>query len=221
MSRDGMVTFGHLHRRYYLSRSLCLLSSNEYQLSKAHPQEEIRLPPAKDKTYVSAPTMSPITNQHPVPPSPLSYSSTFDDPSARQNVPPSSPTTPYSRLSREKNRLTLRSYLRSLLHSSSAIASSPVLRHFLSSRPITLTRDELEDCRRREEADSVREEGRKKFAKEIAGRVDGLRDVIKGVKGDIMGKGLHTYLFHCLTVPDHVSKMDSRIYLPSSKKRQT
>jgi len=72
---------------------------------------------------------------------------------------------------------------------SSTIASSPVLKSFLLSGPTTLSRGELEDAQRREEADRVREDGRKRFAKEIAGRVEGLRDAVKSVKGDIMGKG--------------------------------
>lgn len=53
-----------------------------------------------------------------------------------------------------------------------------------------LSQEELDDARRREEADHVREEGRKRFAKEIAGRVDGLREAVKSVKGDVMGKGV-------------------------------
>lgn len=157
-----------------------------------HPQEEIRLPPAKDKTYSAAPSMTPTVSHPPI--SPLSRqftSSTFND------YNPNSPTGSYSsenlssapsRLTREKNRLTLRSYLNSLLNSST-IASSPVLRSFLLSGPTTLSPEELEDGKRREEADRVREEGRKKFAKEIAGRVEGLREAVKSVKGDIMGKG--------------------------------
>jgi hypothetical protein len=72
---------------------------------------------------------------------------------------------------------------------SSTIASSPVLKSFLLSGPTTLSQGELEDAQRREEADRVREDGRKRFAKEIAGRVEGLRDAVKSVKGDIMGKG--------------------------------
>ena len=72
---------------------------------------------------------------------------------------------------------------------SSTIASSPVLKSFLLSGPTTLSRDELDDAQRREEADRVREDGRKRFAKEIAARVEGLRDAVKSVKGDIMGKG--------------------------------
>ncbi len=72
---------------------------------------------------------------------------------------------------------------------STTLASSPVLRSFLLSGPITLTQEEREDVKRRENADRTREDGRKKFAKEIASRVDALRDAVKSVKGDIMGKG--------------------------------
>ena len=73
--------------------------------------------------------------------------------------------------------------------SSSTIASSPVLQSFLLSGPTTLCAEELEDASRREEADQVRDDGRRRFAKEIASRVEGLRGAIRGVKGDIMGKG--------------------------------
>lgn len=75
------------------------------------------------------------------------------------------------------------------LLSSSAIASSPVIRSFLLSGAITLSADELEDAKQREEADQLREEGRKRFAKEIAIRIDNLRDSVKSVKGELMGKG--------------------------------
>ena len=94
-----------------------------------------------------------------------------------------------SRLAREKNRLTLRSYLHSLL-ASPTIGSSPVLRSFLLSGPTTLSQEELEDAKSREEADNAREEGRKRFAKEIATRIDGLRGAVKNVKSDIMGEGM-------------------------------
>lgn len=113
---------------------------------------------------------------------------------------PMSPTSPIgggmnrnggqaSRLAREKNRLTLRSYLHALM-SSSEIASSPVLRSFLLSNPTRLNELEMEDARRREEADRMREDGRKRFAKEIANRVDGLREAVRSVKGELIGKGM-------------------------------
>lgn len=71
---------------------------------------------------------------------------------------------------------------------SATVASSPVLKSFLLSGPTRLTPEEQEDAKRREEADYVREEGRKQFAAEIAARVDGLRDSVRTVKGDMMGK---------------------------------
>lgn len=73
--------------------------------------------------------------------------------------------------------------------SSNTIASSPVLRSFLTANETVLTQEELQDSARREEADRLREEGRKRFAKEIAARVDSLRDAVRNVKGDIMGPG--------------------------------
>ena len=72
---------------------------------------------------------------------------------------------------------------------SGTIANSPVLKSFLLSGPTVLNKEELVDVARREEADRIREDGRKRFAKEIAGRVEGLREAVKSVKGDIMGKG--------------------------------
>lgn len=138
--------------------------------------------------------------------SPLSRqftTSTIDDgdPESPTYAPENTSSTSF-RLSREKNRLTLRSYLHSLL-ASSTVASSPVLRSFLLSGPTAMTPEELEDARIREEADRVREEGRKRFAKEIASRVDGLRDAVKSVKGDIMGKGMNVIDFANHIEPNH------------------
>ena len=47
----------------------------------------------------------------------------------------------------------------------------------------------MEDARRREEADRVREDGRKRFAQEIRDRVEGLRDAVRSVKGELLAKG--------------------------------
>jgi len=183
----------YVSRRYGDFRTLAT------ELGKAHPDESIRPPPAKDRSYVTAPIMSPTTSQPPTSPTPLmrqSTTSTFNDYDYDNPLPAP------SRLAREKNRLTLRSYLHSLL-TSSTIASSPVLRSFLLSGAIKLTPEELEDAKRREEADNVRDDGRKRFAKEIAGRVDGLREAVKSVKGDIMGKDGLTHVFGTIKVtPD-------------------
>ena len=128
-------------------------------------------------------------------------------------IQPPSATLQASKLAREKNRLTLRSYLHALL-SSEVFASSPVLRSFLLSGPTRLTcvfitavpslcaftdfrasEEEREDARRREEADRMREDGRKRFAKEIKDRVEGLREAVRSVKGELLGKGMCNILF--------------------------
>ncbi|KAF8621653.1 hypothetical protein AX15_007669 [Amanita polypyramis BW_CC] len=177
------------YRDIFVSRRYGDFRTLAKELEKAHPDEQIRQPPAKDKTLVNAPSMlSPLS------PALSSTSQASDDTPSDGAAPGSPDTTSYratdhgsSRLAREKNRLTLRAYLRALM-SSSIIASSPVLRSFLLSGSTTLSEAEQEDARRREEADRLRGDGRKKFAKEITTRVDGLRDAIRSVKGDIMGK---------------------------------
>ncbi|KAH7914336.1 hypothetical protein BJ138DRAFT_1144066 [Hygrophoropsis aurantiaca] len=169
------------------------------ELRKAHPEEAINSPPVKDRTTVNIPP-----SNHPFMSRNLasSITGTFSDESSESLAPSPSQSGFPSRLSREKNRLTLRAYLHALM-SSSTIASSPVLRSFLLSGPTMLSAEEQEDARRREEADKVREEGRKQFAHEIASRVDGLRDAVKSVKGDIMGKDGLTHVFAIIKVtPD-------------------
>jgi hypothetical protein len=82
--------------------------------------------------------------------------------------------------------------------SSTTIASSPVLQSFLLSGPITLSAEELADAQRREEADRIRDEGRKHFTQEVADRVDSLRETVKGFKGDVMGKGSRCAVIHAI-----------------------
>ncbi|KNZ78056.1 PX domain-containing protein [Termitomyces sp. J132] len=163
------------------------------ELQKSLPNEQIRPPPPKDRTAVMSTPISPA------------FPNTYDpDPYSPLNIPqsPSQTGLSASRLAREKNRLTLRSYLHTLL-ATSKIASSPVMMSFLLSGPVKLTQAELEDAQRREEADRIREDGRKRFAKEIASRVDGLREAIKSVKGDVMGKDGLTHIFATVKVtPD-------------------
>jgi hypothetical protein len=181
------------------------------------PDENIRSPPPKDKTVVSgasaapaAPVQSTRSYLYSFIPGTGSAASgnttptrsSFEQPSNNPNDPsfdPSLPRTgtadssfstnaPPPNLSREKNRLTLRSFLRSLL-SSPAVSNSPVLRSFLLSGPVTLTPTETVDAKRREDADRVREEGRKRFKLEAARRVEDLRGSIKEMKGDMLASG--------------------------------
>ncbi|KLO06907.1 hypothetical protein SCHPADRAFT_860852 [Schizopora paradoxa] len=150
------------------------------ELRKRYPEEEVRAPPAKDKTVT---TSTATFNGYAPRPSALSQGGSQESlPSIERQG-----TISGVRLAREKNRLTLRAYLHSLMLNPT-ISSSPVFRHFLLSDPTRLNPEETEDARRREEADRKREEGRIHFAKEIAARVEGLRSAMRSVKGDVMQK---------------------------------
>lgn len=111
--------------------------------------------------------------------------------------------TPAAPLTREKNRLTLRSFLRSfLLHST--LASSPVLRSFLLSGPQTLSPPEIADAKRREDADVVREEGRRRFKLEAGKRVEELRESVKELREEVIqSKGVRR-VFEVLATVDKV-----------------
>ncbi|KAK0528581.1 hypothetical protein OC842_004504 [Tilletia horrida] len=88
-------------------------------------------------------------------------------------------------LAREKNRLTLRAYLRSLL-AVPAVADSEALQDFLLGEPITLNREEVEDAARRERLDEVREEEQQRFADESARRAKELQTHLKAFKEDLV-----------------------------------
>ncbi|CAE6409179.1 unnamed protein product [Rhizoctonia solani] len=171
------------------------------ELRKHHPMEEIKPLPPKDRSQVvvSTPTNSGFSIRSylygsstgastPNSGAPASPAPTNDSAETLGSLgSPTSASIQSQSLSREKNRLTLRGYLHGLLSHSSTIASSPVLRSFLLSGPIRLTDEERRDAGRREEADRVREEGKKKFAEEIAARIEALRGAVRGVRGDMMG----------------------------------
>ncbi|CAE6523036.1 unnamed protein product [Rhizoctonia solani] len=185
----------------FVSRRYGDFKSLADELRKHHPMEEIRPPPPKDRSQVvvSTPTTSAFsirsylygsgtgtsTPSTGVPTSPVPTNDSAETLGSLGS--PTSASIQSQSLSREKNRLTLRGYLHGLLSHSSTVASSPVLRSFLLSGSIRLTDDERRDAERREEADRVREEGKKKFAEEIAARIEVLRGAVRGVRGDMMG----------------------------------
>ncbi|THH06358.1 hypothetical protein EW146_g9633, partial [Bondarzewia mesenterica] len=175
----------------YVSRRYGDFKTLFEELRKAHTEESIRPPPAKDRTFVNIPnsaTLSPTTS--PSTSRAFNPSGVNPDPSTESlPISPTSATAASSRLSREKNRLTLRAYLHSLMNSPT-IASSPC-------------------AARREEADKVREDGRKQFEKEVAVRVDALRESVKGVKGDLMGKDGLTQLFAIIKTTENVRDLPS------------
>lgn len=190
------------YKDVYVSRRYGDFKTLYNELRKAHPDEEIRPPPAKDRTYVNS-----RARELPLSPTVSNTSSSFETSASAggsYDSPPASPVptvAPSLRLAREKNRLTLRAYLHALM-SSATIASSPVIKSFLSADPTTLTNEEIEDAQRREEADRTRDEGRKQFAREVSARVDSLRSVVKGMKGDLLGRDGLTRMFAVIKATD-------------------
>ncbi|KAG2367358.1 hypothetical protein BDR07DRAFT_1479232 [Suillus spraguei] len=184
------------------------------ELRKFHPEEIIPSPPVKDRTTVNVRSTSPpdVSIASRMQRTTLSdYGTMFSDGSS-ESLPHSPSSQQFGngrsppRLSREKNRLTLRAYLHSLMNNG-VIGSSPVLKSFLLSGPTCLSPEEVEDARRREDADKMRENGRKRFAREIAGRVDRLRDAVKSVKGDIMGKDGLSHIFAIIKVTPDINQL--------------
>ncbi|KAI6113658.1 hypothetical protein EV401DRAFT_2103590 [Pisolithus croceorrhizus] len=175
------------------------------ELRKAHPDELVPFPPAKNRTAVdvASPTLASYNHsQDSLSQIPLTQGAHYND--SLQYGP--SQSQPPERLSREKNRLTLRAYLHTLL-ANPTFASSPVLRSFLLSNPTRLTPTEQGDARRREEADHIRDESRRHFAREISIRIDALRESVRSVKGEIIGKDGLMHVFSIIKVTPNVEQL--------------
>lgn len=167
----------------YVSRRYGDFARLAETLKVEYPDEGIRPPPPKDRTNTD------IADPYRKPPADPSQPSESDDGHPRASIDSTSsqgriplPTGP---LAREKNRLTLRAYLRSLL-GSPAVAESAVLMDFLTAEPTTLTRAEEEDAAIREGLDHVREEEHKRFSDEAAKRAQELQQHLKGFKKDLV-----------------------------------
>lgn len=170
------------------------------ELRLAFPDYPLPAPPPKDKSAAAAPVVqqsagysyyNPLRMVYgsgvpAAPPSPIP-SSAAPPGSAASSAASPDPTTATSPLAREKNRLTLRAYLQTILSLPFAL-NSPILRSFLLSSPTTLTPSEAADCQRRLEGDAVREEGRRRFREEAEKRIEGLREGLAQFKGDMLAK---------------------------------
>lgn len=110
-------------------------------------------------------------------------SATFD---SDNNVPINEHAPPVI-LSRERNRVTLRAYLRVLLQTQE-IANSAILRGFLTAETTTLTAAEEADAAKREEMDRLREAEADKFRSEVEHRVKELDKHLRAFKDDLVKK---------------------------------
>ncbi|CAO1623871.1 unnamed protein product [Sympodiomycopsis kandeliae] len=157
-----------------------------------YPDEDINRPPPKDRsnTEVNSPYMASATDGD-ASDSASASTPAFSHPSSSSN---DSPRTSYSSnrqamttgpLAREKNRLTLRAYLRTLL-AIPAVADSPALADFLLGEPTQLTAAEEADARQREALDAVRTDEAMRFNQEAASRVAQLKEHLAEFKADLV-----------------------------------
>ncbi|TIB88528.1 hypothetical protein E3Q19_03300 [Wallemia mellicola] len=160
----------------------------EVYLRNEFPDEVIPSPPQKDKS-------SSLAAQDAA----SSSSSQIDD----------DVSTPTS-LFREKNRLTLRAYLRDLLNISRSVANSSTLQTFLLSNPTALTEEELQDAERRLFNDSVKNSGKDRFKKEMDARADEVMDSVKMFKSDISSKDGFKKMFSIIKDNETIDSLPER-----------
>lgn len=86
---------------------------------------------------------------------------------------------------REKNRLTLRSFLRQIIRDK-RLARSQAVARFLSSDPITLGKEEKADIQRRSGMDRLRLEEQKRFVEESRQRAKELEEWLRGFKSELI-----------------------------------
>ncbi|KAK2591837.1 hypothetical protein QQS21_010476 [Conoideocrella luteorostrata] len=95
---------------------------------------------------------------------------------------------------RESQRVSLRSFLRSLLHNPQ-IANTAAMQEFLSGEPITPTDDDVEDIMRRKAIDEKRIEEQKKFYEIARKRAAELDEYMEQFRRDIVERNGLTMLF--------------------------
>lgn len=166
----------------------------ESQLRNEYPEHDIRAPPPKDRRGVDSsatanPTPPPSAGADPSSTAPPSAaSSTFSSATSvsvdSDNASISDSSAPVL-LNRERNRLTLRAYLRQLMRDPD-IANSSILQGFLLRDPTVLTPAEEADAAKREELDKLRESETDKFRSEVENRVKELEKYLRLFKDELV-----------------------------------
>lgn len=125
-----------------------------------------------------------------VSPSPSSQ----DLPASSRSSTDSPQIMPQGPLARERNRLTLRAYVRALL-ANAHVAESEAMSSFLLSEPIFLTASEESDAQAREALDAVRDDEAQRFSEEANRRVAALREHLQSFKSDLIQRDGLTRVF--------------------------
>ncbi|KAF9358079.1 hypothetical protein BGX34_009066 [Mortierella sp. NVP85] len=95
----------------------------------------------------------------------------------------------------EKDRISLRGYLRNLAKVSPKVVASTIFTDFLSKDAVTLTEVELKDVQTRTALDEHRIEQQTKFDQEVAKKVEEIDSHLKQVKADLLRPGGISRLF--------------------------
>ncbi|KAF9358641.1 hypothetical protein BGX26_001270 [Mortierella sp. AD094] len=141
----------------------------------------------------------------------LYYNLRHDFPQQELPVPPSKYVAKSgssgAKVSREKDRVSLRGYLHSLAKASQEIVDSPTFINFLTQDPIVLTEEEANDAQARVAIDEHRMAQQEKFDREVAKKVDELDAQLKEVKLDILQPGGISRLFSAFRNVDNVNDL--------------
>lgn len=182
-----------------------ILNNCAGQLRKEFPEEDVRPPPAKDRktTEARSSAMAASTSMH----SQAASGSFGDDADSfdQDTMIDGAPLT----LARERNRLTLRAYLRQLL-SSPAVASSSTMRGFLTDSPTSISPSERSEVRAREEMDRVREEEQLRFKQEVTARVTELETHLRAFKEELIKKDGLSRVFSTIRTTPNVNDLPER-----------
>ncbi|GAA5977052.1 hypothetical protein JCM10908_004837 [Rhodotorula pacifica] len=150
-------------------------------LRKECVEEPVKNPPAKDRRSVEMRTgASPEAS-----PRPSADEQPFASTSASAPPPPTFDPAHVPSLARERNRLTLRAYLRSIL-ANPVLASLNAFQSFLLESPIQLNAKEQQDVLIREEMDRIREQEMRSFRAEVEERVEELEGYLRKFREELV-----------------------------------
>ncbi|KAG0246372.1 hypothetical protein B0O80DRAFT_498726 [Mortierella sp. GBAus27b] len=107
----------------------------------------------------------------------------------------------------EKDRISLRGYLRNLAKISSEVATSSIFTEFLTKDTVTLTEGEIKDVQTRTALDEHRMGQQAKFDQEVTNKVNEIDSHLKQVKVDLLQPGGISRLFDALRQYDKVENL--------------
>ncbi|UZJ56201.1 hypothetical protein CBS101457_005521 [Exobasidium rhododendri] len=191
------------------------------------PEEEIRRPPPKDRRGTDVKSTMHITEDFPeemkrvaeepprighlhldgeerFPASPASVD--YHRSETNSSALPTARSVPQGPLARERNRLTLRAYLRSLL-SNLHVADSFTLSSFLLSEPTTLSEAEERDALAREGLDAFRDDEAGRFTREANRRVNELKQHLQTFKADLIQRDGLSRVFGTIKATPHIEDL--------------